>query len=321
MSTLDSEQLWVGIDVSKARLDIAVKPLSRRWSETNDPEGITLLVEKLTPMRPSLIVMEATGGYEALAALCLAQAGLPVAVVNPRQVRDFARAQGRLAKSDRIDCGVLADFGRAMRPEVRALPDEQAQQLQAVLVRRRQVVEMLVAEKNRLLLAHARIQPCLKEHIAWLEQQLADLDHQLRKLLQQSPIWRENDKLLRSVPGVGPVMSTTLVAELPELGQLDRKQIAALVGVAPFNCDSGNQQGKRRIWGGRASVRTALYMATLSAKRYNPVIRVFYERLIAAGKLPKVALVACMRKLLTILNAMIRYQRAWQPSQAAATTA
>lgn len=318
MTTVESEQVWVGIDVSKARLDVAVRPTGHRWSETNDTEGIGQLIAKLTPLHPTLIVMEATGGYEALSALCIAQAGLPVAVVNARQVRDFARAQGRLAKSDRLDCGVLADFGRAMRPEVRALPDEQAQQLQAILARRRQVVDMLVAEKNRLSQAHARVSPSISEHIAWLETELADLNDQLRTMLQQSPLWRENDKLLRSVPGVGPVLSTTLLAELPELGKLDRKKIAALVGVAPFNCDSGKQQGQRRIWGGRASVRTALYMGALSAKRFNPVIRAFYERLISAGKRPKVALVACMRKLLTMLNAMIRDRRSWQSNYALA---
>jgi transposase len=313
MNRAESEQVWVGIDVSKARLDVAVKPLKQHWSETNDPEGITQLISKLTAVHPELVVMEATGGHEALAAACLAQAHLPVAVVNARQVRDFARAQGRLAKTDRIDCGVIADFGAAIRPEVRALPDEQAQQLQATLARRRQIIDMLVAEKNRLPLTHTHIQPRLKEHIAWLEEELASLDEQLRTLLKQSPLWREKDKLLRSVPGVGPVLSTTLLAELSELGKLDRKRIAALVGVAPYNCDSGKLKGKRKIWGGRASVRTVLYMATLSAKRHNPVIRAFYERLIAAGKLKKVALVACMRKLLTILNSMIRHNRAWQP--------
>jgi transposase len=307
---------YVGIDVSKAHLDIAVRPSGAHWQVENQAAGIVQLVERLQELQPTLIVLEATGGLEVEATVAMATAGLRVAVINPRQARNFAKSLGKLAKTDKIDAGILAHFAEAIHPEPRALPTEEMVQLQALITRRRQVVEMLVAEKNRVYLAHKTVQPRLKDHIDWLNEELEDLNHQLRDQLQQNPLWREMDDLLRSVPGVGPVLSTTLLAELPELGKLDRKKIAALVGVAPFNCDSGWMKGKRAIWGGRASVRTVLYMAIHSARRFNPVIKVFYDRLIQAGKLPKVALTACMRKMLTILNAMVASGKSWQPSLA-----
>lgn len=316
----EKELVFVGIDVNKAQLDIGVRPSGERWQMENNLEGIGELVKKLSPLAPSLIVLEATGGFEMPAAATLASGGLPVTVINPRQVRDFAKSLGRLAKTDKIDAEILARFGEAIRPEPRPLPDDQAQQLQAVLVRRRQIIEMIVAEKNRIRSAHKRIIAGLMEHIAWLEKCLDELDKELHDFIKNSPIWREKDDLLRSVPGVGPVLATTLLAELPELGLLNRKQIAALVGVAPYNCDSGKMHGKRAIWGGRASIRAVLYMAALSAKRFNPVIRVFYDRLLQAGKKPKVALTACMRKLLTILNAMVHNNQHWDPTLATSKT-
>lgn len=312
--------IYVGIDVSKAHLDIAVRPSGAHWQVENQAAGIAQLVERLQELQPTLIVLEATGGLEVEVTAAIAAAGLAAAVINPRQARAFAKSLGKLAKTDKIDAGILAHFAEAIRPEPRTLPDAETVQLQALITRRRQVVDMLVAEKNRVYLAHPSVQPRLKEHIAWLNEELEDLNTQLRDKLQHSPLWREKDDLLRSVPGVGPVLSTTLLAELPELGQLDRKKIAALVGVAPFNCDSGWMQGKRAIWGGRASVRTVLYMAIHSARRYNPVIKRFYDRLIQAGKLPKVALTACMRKMLTILNAMVASGTSWQPALAATKT-
>jgi transposase len=311
MTTRERTPVFIGIDVSKAHLDVAVRPHGESWQVDNTVEGINQLVEKVGQFTPVVVVMEATGGYEAASATALAVAGLPVAVINPRQARDFAKSLGRLAKTDRIDAGVLARFGEAVRPEPRKLTDEQTEQLHALMVRRRQLLEMIVAEKNRVLLSHPTVRPRLNEHIAWLEGELSDIDNDLREQLQKSPIWREKDDLLRSVPGVGTVTSTTLLAELPELGQLNRKKIAALVGVAPYNCDSGKMHGKRAIWGGRAAVRTALYMATLSATRYNSVIRAHYNHLKEEGKSSKVALVACMRKLLTILNAIIHSGCAW----------
>ncbi len=317
MTTMRETSVNVGMDVSKAHLDVAVLPSQERWQVDNTVEGIEQLVEQLSRMRPTLIVMEATGGFEVAAASALAAAGLPVAVINPRQARDFAKSLGRLAKTDKIDALMLARFAEAIHPEPRTLPSEEAIQLQALLVRRRQLIEMLVAEKNRLSLAHRSVQPSLQEHITWLEGKLDETDGDMRQQLQQSPIWREKDDLLRSVPGVGPVTATTLLAELPELGQLNRKQIAALVGLAPFNCDSGLLRGKRAIWGGRASVRHTLYMATLSASRFNPIIHAHFLHLSQLGKPAKVALIACMRKLLTILNAMIHSMQAWQPELAA----
>jgi transposase len=317
MTSTSTPAVFVGIDVSKAHLDIAVRPTSEAWQVANDEEGIPQLVERLQALHPSLIVLEATGGLEVAVTAAVAAAGLPIAVINPRQARAFAQSLGQLAKTDKIDAALLARLADAIRPEVRVLPDEQAQQLQALLTRRRQIVDMLVAEKNRLYLAHRSVRQRLQEHIDWLNQELDDLNIQLRDKLQQSPVWRDKDDLLRSMPGVGPVLSTTLLAELPELGTLNRKKIAALVGVAPFNRDSGWMKGTRAIWGGRASVRTVLYMAVHSARRHNPVIQVFYDRLIHAGKLPKVALVACMRKMLTILNAMVASGKSWQPALAA----
>ena len=315
MNTTTCTPIFIGIDVSKAHLDLAVRPSGQVWQVANEAEAIVALVAQLQVLQPRLIVLEATGGLEMAVTVAIAGAGLPIAVVNPRQARAFAKSVGKLAKTDKIDARLLAHFADAIRPEPRALPDEQTQRLQAVLTRRRQIVEMLVAEKNRVYLAHAQVQERLREHIDWLNDELAELEEQLRELIQDSPVWQEKDELLQSVPGVGPVLSTTLLAELPELGKLNRKQIAALVGVAPFNCESGYMQGKRAIWGGRASVRAVLYMAIHSARRYNPVIRAFYERLIQAGKLPKVALVACMHKLLGILNAMLKQGTDWQPSK------
>ena len=316
MSNSPQTHSFVGIDVNKAHLDIAIRPAGTRWQVDNHEPDIAALVQKLVEVKPSLIVLEATGGYETAVTAALASAGLALAVVNPRQVRDFAKSLGRLAKTDKIDALVLARFAEAVRPEPRALPDEQTLQLQAWLVRRRQLVEMLVAEKNRFATAHKKLRPSVQEHIDWLENEVADIDQELETGLHNSPVWREKEDLLRSVPGVGRVLSVTLIAELPELGTLNRKQIAALVGVAPFNCDSGQLHGKRAIWGGRAAVRSVLYMATLSAVRFNPVIRVFYQRLVEGGKPAKVALTACMRKLLTILNAMIRSGCPWQPQKA-----
>lgn len=317
MAKTPREPVYVGIDVSKAHLDVAVRPSGERWQVDNTVEGIEQLVKKLSTLKPTLIVVEATGGLEMAAVGAMAAAKLPVAVINPRQARDFARSLGKLAKTDKIDADMLARFAEAIRPEPRVLPDEQTTQLHAILVRRRQLIEMVVAEKNRMGLTHPLVKPRLQEHIDWLEQELDQLDQDLRDHLQQSPIWREKEDLLRSVPGIGPVTTFTLLAELPELGKLNRKQIAALVGVAPYNCDSGYMRGKRAIWGGRACVRNALYMATLSASRHNPIIRAHFQRLIQAGKPAKVALVACMRKLLTILNAMMYSMRAWQPGLAA----
>lgn len=308
--------VFVGIDVSKAHLDIATRPENTRWQTDNSEAASKQLVARLQRLQPALIVLEATGGYETTLVVALASAGLPVAVINPRQARDFARSLGRLAKTDRIDAAVLAHFADAIRPAPRPLPDEQTRQLQARLVRRRQLIEMLVAEKNRLAQCAREFQADIQEHIQYLQGRLAALEADLQEQLHQSPLWREQEELLTSVPGVGRVTAATLLVELPELGKLNRKQIAALVGVAPFNRDSGKWQGKRMIWGGRASIRAALYMSTLSATRHNSVIRTFYERLLAAGKPKKVALTACMRKLLTILNAMMHSGTIWQADKA-----
>lgn len=304
---------FVGIDVSKAQLEVATRPGGKAWSVSNDEEGIAKLAEALCKCAPTLIVVEATGSYEIAVVVALVEVGLKVAVVNPRQTRDFAKALGKMAKTDRVDAQVLAHFAEAVRPEPRPLPDEQARALHALVVRRRQVIDMLVAEKNRLHVTHRSMQAGVEQHIEWLEGALEQLDAQIGDALKNSPLWREKDELLQSVPGVGPVLSCTLLCELPELGQLNRKKIAALVGVAPFHRESGQWKGKRTIWGGRASVRCALYMATLAASQHNPIIRRFYQRLLEAGKPKKVALTACMRKLLTILNSMLYRGQHWQP--------
>lgn len=307
--------MLVGIDVAKAELVVGTRPAAERWTVVNDERGVRTLVERLTRDAPELIVLEATGGYELLAVGALVAAGLPVVVVNPRQVRDFARATGQLAKSDRIDADVLALFAERVRPEVRPLKGEDAQELDALLARRRQLLDMLQAERNRLGQVfgrgHVRVKKSLKTHIAYLERELRIADSDLGTMIRQSPAWRERDDLLQSVPGVGPVLARTLLADLPELGRLSRREIAKLVGVAPFSRDSGTLRGRRFIQGGRASVRAVLYMAALVATKRNAVIRAFYQRLVAAGKPKKLALVACMRKLLTILNVMARTRQRW----------
>jgi transposase len=270
------------------------------------------VVEQLRALSPTLIVLEATGGVEVSLTSALAAAGLPVVVVNPRHVRDFARATGQLAKTDALDAQILAQFAEVMRPERRPLPDAQTQALAALVTRRRQLIEMLTAEKNRLSMAPPPVRKSLRAHITWLERELAHTDTDLAQTIRQSPVWREKDELLQSVPGVGPVLTSTLLANLPELGTLTSKQIAALVGVAPLNRDSGTLRGKRTVWGGRAQVRAVLYMSAIVAARFNPVIRAFYQRLQTAGKAKKVALTACMRKLLTILNAMLKHRTPWR---------
>lgn len=303
--------IFVGIDVSKAGLDVAVRPVGNREFVANDAAGIEILLQRLRELQPALIVLEATGGVERAVTRALASAEFPVVVINPRQVRDFAKATGQLAKTDTIDAAVLARFGEAVRPALRPLPDEVTWELRAVVTRRRQITEMIVAETNRLSGASKGVRKRINAHLRWLEAELKRADKDLDQSIRQSPIWRENEDLLRSVPGMGPVISRTLLAELPELGRLNRKQIAALVGVAPLNRDSGTLRGRRSIWGGRATVRAALYMGALVASRRNAMIQTFYRRLRNAGKAPKVALVACMRKLLTILNAMIKHKTHW----------
>lgn len=310
-----SARCVVGLDVAKAAIDVAVRPARRPpWRVPYDEAGLTSLVESLAALAPAVVVLEATGGYEARVASALALAGLPVAIVNPRQVRDFAKAVGILAKTDRLDAGVLAHFGDAVRPIPRALPDDAQADLAALVARRRQLVEMLTAERNRRHRARPALHPSLDAHIAWLETQLRDTDDDLQQRIEASPLWRNHEQLLRSVPGIGPATARVLISELPELGRLSPGQISKLVGVAPLNRDSGQRTGARQIWGGRAPIRGALYMATVVATRHNPVIRAFYQRLRAAGKPPKVALVAAMHKLLIILNAMLKQQRAWQPA-------
>ncbi len=307
---------YVGIDVARDRLDVSVGGEGKAWQVGNDAAGIGALRERLVELEPVGIVLEATGGLERALVAALGAAELPVSVVNPRQVRDFARATGRLAKTDVIDAGLLARFGEALKPEVRPLPDAQTQALRGMVARRRQVVEMLTAERNRVPQATPWVRRQLQRHIAGLRRQLAALDREVATLIQASPVWRARDNLLRSVPGIGTVTASLLVAALPELGRLNRKQIAALVGVAPHNRDSGSYRGKRSVWGGRAPVRASLYMAALVATRFNPVIKTFYARLCAAGKPKKVALTACMRKLLTILNRMLHTQSPWNPATA-----
>lgn len=312
--------MFVGIDVAKAELVVSVRPTMERFTVANDERGVRTLVERLRAIGPQLIVLEATGGYELLGVAALAAAALPVVVVNPRQVRDFAKATGQLAKTDRIDADILARFADVVRPAVRVIPDAEAQELEALLARRRQLLEMLQAERNRLgqVLGKGKrlVRKSLKAHIAFLERELRMTDTDLGEMVKNSPAWRERDDLLQSVPGVGPVLSRTLLADLPELGRLSRREIAKLVGVAPLSRDSGTMRGRRFVQGGRATVRAVLYMAALVATKRNVVIRGFYQRLVAAGKPKKLALVACMRKLLTILNTMVRTHERWNPEAA-----
>lgn len=305
---------FVGIDVSKNYLDVAIYKDEIFQQFTNDDSGIKKLIKFLKPLSVTLIVLEATGGYEALAASMLNEGGLPVVVANPRHVRNFAKSTGALAKTDQLDARNIAHYASAIRPAQRALKDEQIQLLSALNTRRRQVVNMLASEKNRLHSAPKANKKSIGQHIKWLEKNLKQIDKEIRKAIQNSPLWRENDDIIQSYKGMGPVSSVSLLSDLPELGTLNRKEIAALVGVAPFNCDSGKYRGRRRIWGGRANVRKTLYMATRSAVRFNPVIKAFYERLRTAGKPHKVALTACMRKTLIIVNSMIKNKTYWTES-------
>jgi len=309
------EKDYVGIDVSKDALDVATYNTNRKWHFTNNEAGISQLTQALNEFVPALVVMEATGGYETPTAYALNGAEIPCAIVNPREVRDFAKATKRLAKTDTIDAQVLAHFAAVIRPEPRPLSDEQTQEMEAILARRRQVIEMLTAEKNRLHMARNPVREAVKAHIDYLVKELNHIDSNLKGRIEESPVQREKYELLQNVPGVGPNLASTLVIELPELGNLNRRQIAALVGVAPLNHDSGSKRGKRSPWGGRPQVRAVLYMAALVAARFNPVISQYYIRLCVNGKAKKVALVACMRKLLIILNSMLKHNAPWRFSQ------
>lgn len=307
---MDQDSAFVGIDVSKGTLDSFVSTTGQVKQFLNTHDGIQRLTNYLKTQNPALVVLEATGGFERLAAAELFAAGLPVVIVNPRQVRDFAKATGQLAKTDALDAQVIAEFARAVKPVIRELPDEHTRELADLLARRRQIIDMIVAEDSRLKQVVLKaLKKDIKAHIVWLKKRLKRTEDDLHEAIKSSPVWKANYDLLREVKGVGDVLALSLLAMLPELGKVNRKQVAALVGVAPYNCDSGLYKGRRRIWGGRAELRSVLYMAALSSKTHNPVIERFYNHLLAAGKTKKVALVACMRKLLTILNAMIRDQK------------
>lgn len=305
-------ETYVGVDVAKARLDVAVHG-GAAWRVSHDPQGIAALMTRLHALTPMLVVCEATGGWEGALVAALHAADIPVAVVNPRQARDFARGAGRLAKTDTLDAAALAHFAQAIRPAAQSAPDAATLRLRAVLARRQELVMLRAGERSRLALAHAAVTRHIDAHCAWLDEAITALDGELAALVEASDAWRAQRALLASVPGVGPVLATTLLAVLPELGTLSHKQIAALVGVAPLNRDSGTQRGRREIWGGRTAVRGALYMATLAATRCNGVIRAHFQQLRERGKAFKVAMVACMHKLLTILNAMMKQQTPWQP--------
>jgi len=302
---------FAGIDVAKETLDVCVRPDTIRKQFSNNEEGRSNLVRFLGKLKPVLIVLEASGGYEIPVVEVLALRLLPVVVINPRQIRDFAKATGKLAKTDTIDAEIIARFGEVLRPEIRPLKDTDTQRLQALIARRRQLVQMLTEEKNRLQIASSWIREDIEVHIAWLTSCVDKAGKDIRDFIKKSPLWREKENLLRTFKGIGPVNACTLLARLPELGRLDRKKIAALAGLAPMNRDSGKYRGRRTIFGGRADVRAALYMAALTAAVHNPVIKAFYQRLIHAGKLPKVALTACMHKILLILNAMVRTNTPW----------
>jgi len=312
LATQQMKECFVGIDVSKSRLDVDAYPTAAPLSFDNDEAGRCDALAALRNKQPTLIVVEATGGLETPMVAMLAAEGLSVAVVNPRQARDFAKALGILAKTDRVDAHVLARFAQAIRPEARPRPSQETTELAALLVRRRQLIEMHTAENNRLKSALPRVAKAIRTHLAWLEKRLAETDQDLDKMIRASPVWQHKAELMESVPGMGRVTTTALLAQLPELGTLSNKQISGLVGVCPYSRDSGSMRGRRTIWGGRASVRAALYMAALVGSRYNPVLKAFYQRLVAAGKPKKAALVACMRKLLTILNSMIKHDQPWR---------
>ncbi|QEH35025.1 Transposase [Aquisphaera giovannonii] len=309
-------ETFVGIDVSKARLDVAIGD-EPPFAVDNDPAGHAALAGRLAPRRPRRVVMEATGGLEAAAAAALAAAGLPVMVVNPRQARDFAKAMGYLAKTDAIDAKALAHFAAAIKAEPRPLPDEAARGLDALLDRRRQLVGMRTMEENRKATARGRVLRDLEAHLRWLGEHIEEIDRELDERIRSSPAWRERDDLLRGIPGVGPVLSRTLLAGLPELGTISHRRAAALAGLAPLADDSGRRSGPRRIAGGRGQVRAVLYMAALSARRFNPALRALADRLEAAGKRPKVILVAVARKLLVIANAILKAGKPWDPEIAA----
>lgn len=313
---MNEKEIFIGIDVSKDNLEVFVKPLGQRPAFAQTEDGLLLMVDFVQSFSPRLVVLEATGGLERAAVGALGAKGLPVVVINPRQIRDFAKAKGILAKTDKLDAEVIAEFAEAIRPEIRPLKPQETQELEALVTRRRQVVQMITAEKERLPTAVRATKKDIEAHIQWLEKRRDKLNKDLERKIQNTPLWRAKDEILQSPKGVGPVLSHMLLAKMPELGTLNRKQAGKLVGVAPLNRDSGKFRGKRKVWGGRAEIRAVLYMATMSAIRSNPVIRVFYQRLIEAGKPHKVAVTACMRKLLTILNAMVKNNTPWRAPQA-----
>lgn len=302
---------YVGVDVGLRSFDVAVRPDGLHWVVPYTPEGVSKFIKRMNKLRPQLVVMEACGNLERSLARTLESGDIPVAVMNPRQVRDFAKSIGRLAKTDKLDAAVLAQFAETMQPQPRPLPDEDAEQLCNLLARRRQLVDMITAEKNRLHQASPAVRTGIEAHLQWLNEELKTLEEEIRQRQRSNTVWEEKARLLESTPGIGMVVSATLVGFLPELGTLDRRKISALVGVAPFNCDSGVRKGKRAVWGGRAQVRSALYMSVMVGIRCNDRIRSFYQHLRKQGKPAKVALVACMRKLLTILNAMVRDGKPW----------
>jgi transposase len=313
MSNLSAD-VWVGIDVNKTQLDVAVEPTGEPWSAKNDEEGIAKTVGHLQQLSPRRVIVESTGGLEQALLKALNAAKVPFTLINPQRAREFARSKGLLAKTDKIDARLLALFGQAIQPAPTCLPGEQEQLLSALIVRRRQLIDMRTAENNRLATAHSAVYPSLQQHLEELKAKISEVDQQIKQLVASQPDFQCKEKILRSAPGIGPITSAILISDLPELGRLNRKQVAALVGVAPFNNDSGYHRGKRRVKGGRAGVRRTLYMATLCATRFNPVIEAFYHQLRKRGKPTKVAIVACMRKLLTILNAMLRSGNPWHSS-------
>ena len=313
---MSEQQQWVGIDVCQKSLDVYIRPLSKLFQVENNEAGIAQLIQTVTEVKPELIVLEATGGIAIDAAVKLTESGLSVAVINPRQARDFAKATGTLAKTDVIDAKMLAHFADAIRPEVRQINDESSRQLEDLVARRRQLSDMITAQKNRRRGKNGAVRASIDQHLEWLEQQLKEIESQIKSALAINEDWQQKLKLLTSVPGIGEVVAVTLISSLPELGKISHKSISYLVGVAPLNKDSGKFRGKRRIWGGRAKIRCVLYMATKVAIRFNPVINAFYERLLKKGKLKKVALTACIHKLLILLNAMMSKNQAWQPQSA-----